>query len=73
MSPSDHEDENDPDGIYAFRRKRNCSYYAVSINLNALINGYCILHFAFDIESNKLWILKRIMLEVGHNYQGIKN
>lgn len=28
MSPSDHEDENDPDGIYAFRRKRNCSYHA---------------------------------------------
>ncbi|KAL4229035.1 Glycosyltransferase 64 protein C4 [Mactra antiquata] len=28
MSPSDHEDENDPDGMFAFRRKRNCSYYA---------------------------------------------
>ena len=31
MSPSDHEDENDPDGIFAFRRKRDCQYYAVSI------------------------------------------
>jgi hypothetical protein len=30
MSPSDHEDENDPDGIYAFRRKKGCSYLAVS-------------------------------------------
>lgn len=29
MSPSDQEDENDPDGIYAFKRKKNCSYYAV--------------------------------------------
>ncbi|KAH3705072.1 enhancer of polycomb homolog 1-like [Dreissena polymorpha] len=28
MSPSDQEDENDPDGIYAFKRKKNCSYYA---------------------------------------------
>lgn len=30
MSPSDHEDENDPDGIFAFRRKRDCHYYTVS-------------------------------------------
>lgn len=30
MSPSDHEDENDPDGMFAFKRKKNCSYYAVS-------------------------------------------
>ncbi|XP_045207305.1 enhancer of polycomb homolog 1-like [Mercenaria mercenaria] len=28
MSPSDHEDENDPDGMFAFKRKKNCSYYA---------------------------------------------
>ncbi|XP_074652761.1 enhancer of polycomb homolog 1-like [Tubulanus polymorphus] len=28
MSPSDHEDENDPDGIYAFKRKKGCSYLA---------------------------------------------
>jgi len=30
MSPSDQEDENDPDGMFAFKRKKNCSYYAVS-------------------------------------------
>lgn len=29
MSPSDHEDENDPDGQFAFRRKKHCNYYAV--------------------------------------------
>lgn len=28
LSPSDHEDENDPDGPYAFKRKRNCCYLA---------------------------------------------
>lgn len=28
MSPSDHEDENDPDGQFAFRRKKHCNYYA---------------------------------------------
>ncbi|XP_041371750.1 enhancer of polycomb homolog 1-like [Gigantopelta aegis] len=27
LSPSDHEDENDPDGPYAFKRRKNCSYY----------------------------------------------
>lgn len=32
MSPSDHEDENDPDGIFAFKRKRNCQYYAPILN-----------------------------------------
>ncbi|KAL3836282.1 hypothetical protein ACJMK2_021719 [Sinanodonta woodiana] len=32
MSPSDHEDENDPDGIFAFRRKKHCSYYAPLLN-----------------------------------------
>ncbi|KAK7480951.1 hypothetical protein BaRGS_00027766 [Batillaria attramentaria] len=32
MSPSDHEDENDPDGPYAFKRRRNCSYYAPLTN-----------------------------------------
>lgn len=32
MSPSDHEDENDPDGMFAFKRKRNCSYYAPIID-----------------------------------------
>ena len=30
MSPSDHEDENDPDGPFAFRRRKACNYYAVS-------------------------------------------
>ena len=30
MSPSDHEDENDPDGPFAFKRRKLCSYYAVS-------------------------------------------
>lgn len=30
-SPSDHEDENDPDGPFAFRRRRNCNYFAVSM------------------------------------------
>lgn len=33
MSPSDHEDENDPDGQFAFRRKKHCNYYAVRENL----------------------------------------
>ncbi|XP_052804773.1 enhancer of polycomb homolog 1-like [Mya arenaria] len=28
MSPSDQEDENDPDGLFAFKRKKNCAYYA---------------------------------------------
>ncbi|KAK3105710.1 hypothetical protein FSP39_003940 [Pinctada imbricata] len=28
LSPSDHEDENDPDGPFAFKRRRNCNYYA---------------------------------------------
>lgn len=28
MSPSDHEEENDPDGQFAFRRKKNCHYQA---------------------------------------------
>lgn len=27
-SPSDNEDENDPDGPYAFRRKKYCNYHA---------------------------------------------
>lgn len=33
MSPSDHEDENDPDGPYAFKRRKSCQYYAVSIHV----------------------------------------
>ncbi|KAJ8307466.1 hypothetical protein KUTeg_015550 [Tegillarca granosa] len=32
MSPSDHEDENDPDGQFAFRRRKNCNYYAPQLN-----------------------------------------
>ncbi|XP_070536567.1 enhancer of polycomb homolog 1-like [Ptychodera flava] len=28
QSPSDREDENDPDGQFAFRRKKGCNYYA---------------------------------------------
>ncbi|XP_077993273.1 enhancer of polycomb homolog 1-like isoform X1 [Glandiceps talaboti] len=28
QSPSDQDDENDPDGQFAFRRKKGCSYYA---------------------------------------------
>lgn len=32
-SPSDHEDENDPDGQFAFRRRRNCNYFAVCTHL----------------------------------------
>ncbi|XP_071157350.1 enhancer of polycomb homolog 1-like isoform X1 [Mytilus galloprovincialis] len=32
MSPSDHEEENDPDGLFAFRRKRNCHYHAPILN-----------------------------------------
>ncbi|XP_002741851.1 enhancer of polycomb homolog 1-like [Saccoglossus kowalevskii] len=31
QSPSDHEDENDPDGHFAFRRKKGCNYYAPRI------------------------------------------
>ncbi|XP_048728028.2 enhancer of polycomb homolog 1-like isoform X2 [Ostrea edulis] len=31
-SPSDHEDENDPDGPFAFRRRRNCNYFAPILN-----------------------------------------
>lgn len=27
---SEAEEENDPDGVYAFRRKAGCQYYAVS-------------------------------------------
>ncbi|XP_070183396.1 enhancer of polycomb homolog 1-like [Littorina saxatilis] len=27
MSPSDHEDENDPDGAYAFKRRKSCNYF----------------------------------------------
>ena len=34
LSPSDHEDENDPDGPYAFKRRKNCSYYTVSIMMS---------------------------------------
>ncbi|ESO87683.1 hypothetical protein LOTGIDRAFT_127385 [Lottia gigantea] len=32
MSQSDHEDENDPDGPYAFKRRKNCHYYAPLLN-----------------------------------------
>lgn len=32
MSPSDHEEDNDPDGMFAFRRKRNCHYNAPILN-----------------------------------------
>lgn len=28
VSPSDQEDESDPDGPFAFRRKKNCNYHA---------------------------------------------
>lgn len=31
MSPSDHEDENDPDGPFAFKRRKHCHYFTVSI------------------------------------------
>ncbi|XP_062566237.1 enhancer of polycomb homolog 1-like [Saccostrea cucullata] len=31
-SPSDHEDENDPDGPFAFRRRKNCNYFAPILN-----------------------------------------
>ena len=34
MSPSDHEDENDPDGVFAFKRMKNCLYYAVSMSFD---------------------------------------
>ncbi|XP_005111082.2 enhancer of polycomb homolog 1 [Aplysia californica] len=27
MSQSDHEDENDPDGMFAFKRRKNCHYH----------------------------------------------
>ncbi|XP_046357654.1 enhancer of polycomb homolog 1-like isoform X1 [Haliotis rufescens] len=27
MSPSDHEDENDPDGPFAFKRRKHCHYF----------------------------------------------
>ncbi|GFS05342.1 enhancer of polycomb-like protein [Elysia marginata] len=27
LSQSDHEDENDPDGIFAFKRRKNCHYH----------------------------------------------
>ena len=36
MSPSDHEYENDPDGPFAFRRKKHCNYYAVSVSLEVI-------------------------------------
>lgn len=39
MSPSDHEDENDPDGQFAFRRKKHCNYYAVSFFSYLLITN----------------------------------
>lgn len=29
---SEAEEENDPDGAFAFRRKAGCQYYAVSVN-----------------------------------------
>lgn len=32
MSPSDHEDDNDPDGPFAFKRRRYCAYYAPLFN-----------------------------------------
>ncbi|XP_060068094.1 enhancer of polycomb homolog 1-like [Ylistrum balloti] len=32
MSPSDHEDENDPDGPFAFKRRKNCNYFAPILN-----------------------------------------
>ncbi|XP_076455967.1 enhancer of polycomb homolog 1-like isoform X2 [Babylonia areolata] len=28
LSPSDHEDEHDPDGLFAFKRRKTCNYYA---------------------------------------------
>ncbi|XP_076437258.1 enhancer of polycomb homolog 1-like [Babylonia areolata] len=28
LSPSEHEDENDPDGPFAFKRRKTCNYYA---------------------------------------------
>lgn len=40
MSLSDHEEENDPDGQFAFRRKKNCHYQAVSQS--------CIMKLEYD-------------------------
>lgn len=33
---SEAEEENDPDGPFAFRRKAGCQYYAVSVLYNIL-------------------------------------
>lgn len=40
MSPSDHEDDNDPDGPFAFKRRRYCAYYAVSIFTAVILTVY---------------------------------
>ena len=42
QSLSDQEEENDPDGIYAFRRKKGCNYHAVSSRQYWLIYLPCI-------------------------------
>lgn len=48
-SPSDHEDENDPDGQFAFRRRRNCNYFAVCTHF--LDQAYhCILQGDKNIQ-----------------------
>ena len=51
MSPSDHEEENDPDGIFAFRRKRNCHYHAVSSGYRWL---YWLLYNLLDDDKKKM-------------------
>lgn len=62
MSPSDHEDDNDPDGPFAFKRRRYCAYYAVSIFTAVILTVYgsqnhiCTLfffpHFSFSCSSS---------------------
>ena len=37
VSASDHETDDDPDGVYAFRRKAGCHYHTVSVPLECLV------------------------------------
>ena len=37
MSPSDHDDQNDPDGPFAFKRRKFCQYYEVGASESELL------------------------------------
>uniref|UniRef100_A0A672ZPR1 Enhancer of polycomb homolog n=1 Tax=Sphaeramia orbicularis TaxID=375764 RepID=A0A672ZPR1_9TELE len=47
---SEAEEENDPDGAYAFRRKAGCQYYALAV-VWALWTGFGQAHYRYSITT----------------------